>query len=238
MRINKYLASANVASRRKAEEFVLNGRVTVNGKMINSLSTDVAESDIVCVDGVKILINQEKIYVMLNKPKGYITTTSDDRGRKTVIDLLPDNLKALKPVGRLDYDSEGLLLLTNDGEIANRLMHPASQIGKTYIVKIEGEITEGQLAVLRAGVVVEGKRLARCKAKVLDVKDRKTRLEITIFEGKNREIRKMFEAIGFLVIFLKRTHIGELKLSGLNRGEHRFLRSDEILYLKQIAALC
>ena len=234
MRINKFLASANVASRRKAEEIILSGRVTVDGKVITDLATDVSKTNVVCVDGNPVNPQNELVYVMLNKPKGVVSSTSDDRGRKTVIDLLPDNLKHLKPVGRLDYDSEGLLLLTNDGDLTFKLTHPSNEIGKTYIVKIEGEISEGQLAVLRNGVVVEGKRLSKCKAKVLETKDRKTKLEVTIFEGRNREIRKMFEAIGFLVVFLKRTHIADLALTGLNRGEFRILSKDEILYLKSL----
>lgn len=234
MRINKYLASCNLGSRRKVEEFVKNGKIKVNGKVITDLAFDVTENDVVDYDGKKIELDNNLVYIMLHKPKGVVTTTSDERGRKTVIDLLPQELKHLKPIGRLDYDSEGLLLLTNDGNLAFNLTHPSHEVGKVYVVKIEGEIKESQLAVLRAGVVVEGKRLAKCKVKQLDCKDRITKLEITIFEGKNRQIRKMFEAVGFKVIFLKRIQIGNLKLSGINRGEYRYLSQAEINYLKTL----
>jgi len=234
MRINKFLSSCGLGARRKAEELVLAGRVAVNGAVITNLAFDVKNHDGVTLDGVPVSPVENFVYIMMNKPKGYITAASDDRGRKTVMDLLPSDLKFVMPVGRLDYSSEGLLLFTNDGELAQKLTHPSSQIGKTYTVKIEGEISEGQLAVLRAGVVVGGTRYAKCKAKVIECKNRITKLEVTIFEGKNREIRKMFEAVGFLVIFLKRTKIGELKLTGLNRGECRALSASEVAYLKAL----
>lgn len=234
MRINKYLASCNLGSRRKVEEFVKLGKVKVNGKVVSDLAFDVADNAVVEFEGNTVSPNEELTYLMLHKPKGYVTTTSDDRGRKIVMDLLPQEYKNLKPIGRLDYDSEGLLLLTNDGDLAYNLTHPSHEVGKVYVVKIEGEIKESQLAVLRAGVVVEGKRLAKCKVKKLDCKDRITKLEITIFEGKNRQIRKMFEAVGFKVIFLKRTQIGELRLSGVDRGSFRLLNQAEINYLKTL----
>ncbi len=234
MRINKYLASCNLGSRRKVEELIKDGKIKINGKVTKDLAFDVLENDNVEYEGKQLMLDNNLIYVMLHKPKGYITTTSDDKGRKTVLDLLPQNLKHLKPIGRLDYDSEGLLLLTNDGSLAFNLTHPSHEVGKVYIVKIEGEIKESQLAVLRAGVVVEGKRLAKCKVKQLECKNRVTKLEITIFEGKNRQIRKMFEAVGFKVIFLKRIQIGQLKLTGLNRGEYRLLNQAEINYLKTL----
>ena len=221
MRINKYLASANLGSRRKVEEFVRNGEVKVNGKVVCDLAFDVKEKDVVEFRGERV-------------SAGVITSTSDDRGRKTVIDLMPEEYKSLKPIGRLDYDSEGLLLLTNDGDLAFNLTHPSHEVGKTYVAKIEGEIKESQLAVLRAGVVVEGVRLAKCKVRQLECVNRITKLEITIFEGKNRQIRKMFEAVGFKVIFLKRTHIGELALGGLGRGKCRPLSVQEINYLRAL----
>ena len=234
MRINKFLASSGLGSRRKVEELVLNGSVKVNGKVVSSLAFSVEDKDEVEVMGKKIVPNKNLTYIMLHKPKGYITSTSDDRGRKTVIDLLPEEYKNLKPVGRLDYDSEGLLLLTDDGDLAYSLTHPSHEVGKTYVVKIEGLIKESELAVLRAGVVVEGQRLAKCRVKKLEEKDKITKLEMTIFEGKNRQIRKMLEAVGFKVIFLKRTKIGELKLSGVDRGKYRLLSSEEIAYIKSL----
>ena len=234
MRINKYLAECGLGSRRKVESLILDGLVSVNGKVITSLAFSVGDKDEVVYNGQKLTPNKEFSYIMLHKPKGYITSTSDDRGRKTVMDLLPPQFKNLKPVGRLDYDSEGLLILTDDGDLAFNLTHPSHEVGKTYVVKIEGKISEGELAVLRAGVVIEGQRLNKCKVKKLEEKDRITKLEITIFEGKNREIRKMLEAVGYKVIFLKRTHIGLLKLLGVDRGKYRLLSSEEIAYLKSL----
>ncbi|MBQ7452974.1 MAG: rRNA pseudouridine synthase [Clostridia bacterium] len=234
MRINKFLSSAGLGSRRKVEALVNEGRVKVNGEVVDSLVFSVFPKDVVFVDGNEVALPAENVYVMLHKPKGYITAVSDDRGRKTVMDLLPENLKHLKPVGRLDYDSEGLLILTDDGELTYALTHPSHEVGKTYLVKVEGEIKESQLAVLRAGVVVEGKRLAKCKVKLQNYDGHISKLEITIFEGKNRQIRKMFEAVGFKVVFLKRTQIGELRLSGVDRGKYRLLSAIEIEYLKSL----
>ncbi|MBO4569989.1 MAG: rRNA pseudouridine synthase [Clostridia bacterium] len=234
MRINKYLASCGLGSRRKVEELIKEGRVCVDGKVETNLSTDITDKNEVTVDGNVCAPNSEFVYLLLHKPKGYISSVSDDRGRKTVMDLIPKELRFVKPVGRLDYDSEGLLILTNDGDLAFNLTHPSKQIGKTYLVKIEGNITEGQLAVLRNGAVVDGVRLAKCKAKVIENKDNITKLEVTIFEGKNREIRKMFEAVGYLVIFLKRTKIGELTLRGVDRGAYRNLTPSEVAYLKAL----
>ncbi len=234
MRINKFLAECNLGSRRKVEAFVRDGRIKVNGKVVTDLAFSVSENDLVEFDGTKVEPNKTLVYVMLHKPKGYITSTSDNRGRKTVLDLLPQELKFLKPVGRLDYDSEGLLLLTNDGEVAFNLTHPTHEVGKVYVAKVEGEVKESELAVLRAGVVIDGVRLSKCKVKKLDFKDNITKLEITIFEGKNRQIRKMFEAVGFKVVFLKRIQIGLLRLSGVYRGKFRYLTTQEINYIKSL----
>ncbi len=234
MRINKFLAECNLGSRRKVEAFVRDGRIKVNGKVVTDLAFSVSENDLVEFDGTKVEPNKTLVYVMLHKPKGYITSTSDNRGRKTVLDLLPQELKFLKPVGRLDYDSEGLLLLTNDGEVAFNLTHPTHEVGKVYVAKVEGEVKESELAVLRAGVVIDGVRLSKCKVKKLDFKDNITKLEITIFEGKNRQIRKMFEAVGFKVVFLKRIQIGFLRVSGGYRGKFRYLTTQEINYIKSL----
>lgn len=234
MRINKFLAECNLGSRRKVEAFVRDGRIKVNGKVVTDLAFSVSENDLVEFDGTKVEPNKTLVYVMLHKPKGYITSTLDNRGRKTVLDLLPQELKFLKPVGRLDYDSEGLLLLTNDGEVAFNLTHPTHEVGKVYVAKVEGEVKESELAVLRAGVVIDGVRLSKCKVKKLDFKDNITKLEITIFEGKNRQIRKMFEAVGFKVVFLKRIQIGLLRLCGVDRGKFRYLTTQEINYIKSL----
>ncbi|MBQ8468777.1 MAG: rRNA pseudouridine synthase [Clostridia bacterium] len=230
MRINKFLASTGLASRRKSEEYVKQGRITVNGKVITDLAFDVSPKDKVELDG-KTLGTAEHKYIMLHKPKGYITSTSDDKGRKTVMELIPEEYAGVKPVGRLDYDTEGLLLLTNDGELANKLTSPAAEITKTYHVKIEGKISESQLAVMRAGVVIDGIRLKKCKVQITEVGDNWTKLEVKITEGKNRQIRKMFDAVGVNVSFLKRVAIENLKLGGLSRGKTRELHADEIAYL-------
>lgn len=234
MRINKFLAGAGVASRRKSEELIKDGRVKVNGKVVYELSTLVSDKDEVLVDDEPVTVNSDMQYIMMHKPKGYICSVSDERGRKTVIDLLPDNLKHLKPVGRLDYNSEGLLVLTNDGDLTYSLTHPSHQVPKTYIVRVEGEVKEGDLAVLRNGVVIDGERFGKAKVVKKEVKDKITKLEVTITEGKNHEIRRMFEAVGCNVIFLKRMSIGELKLGGVTRGSYRELAVFEVEYLKSL----
>ena len=234
MRINKYLAACGIASRRKCEDIIKEGRVCVNGKVLTDLGFVVGEKDQITVDGNSCVLKQEFDYVMMHKPKGYITSTSDEKGRKTVIDLLPEKYKKLKPVGRLDFDSEGLLLFTDDGDLAFALTHPSHEITKTYVIKVEGQVKESQLAVVRAGVVIDGVRLSKCKAKVLEKDEKTTKIEVVISEGKNRQVRKMFEAVGLNVCFLKRTKIGELRLGGISRGECRPLTEQEILYLKSL----
>ncbi len=235
MRINKFLSSAGLGSRRKCEEFVNAGRVTVNGKVCKNLAFDVAEGDKVTLDGAVVCPVQNFVYLMMHKPKGYLTTVSDDRGRKTVMDLLPDEYKNLKPVGRLDYNSEGLLLFTNDGNVAEKLLKPEKKIVKTYLVKVEGEVQKSHIIEMQKGVtLIDGTSFLGCNVKVLEVKNRKTRLEVQLVEGKNREIRKIFAHFGFNVIFLKRVAIGKIRLGGLTRGTCRLLRSSELLYLKSL----
>ena len=232
MRINKFLASCGLGSRRKCEQMVLDGRVSVDGKPVCSLSFDVLPRSTVEVDGQPVSA-KEFLYVMMFKPKGFVTTKNDDKGRKTVMDLLPKEWQHLNPIGRLDYDTEGLLLFSNDGELANALLHPSSEIEKTYVAKIEGTIVESELAVLRAGVVIDGKRTEPAKVRVTKVEKGKTTLELVIHEGRNRQIRKMFEAIGKQVVFLKRTGFGPILLGGLSRGKARLLRTKEIVALSE-----
>lgn len=236
MRINKYIAASGLCSRRAAEEYVLSGKVKVNNKTITDLATDVDETnDTVTIDGRKIVPVSRKIYILFYKPKGCISSLKDEKGRKTIMDYLKDfESKKIFPVGRLDYDTEGLLLLTNDGELSNKLTQPINEIPKTYVAKIEGEIAESDLASLRKGVTVDGVKLKRCKIKVLEKEEKFTRLEITIYEGKNREIHKMFEAVGKNVCFLKRIKIGDLKLGGLGRGAYRYLTDKEVDYLNRL----
>ena len=235
MRINKFLASAGFASRRKCEEFILDGRVSINGNVIKNLAVDVLEKDKVCLDGKPVVLPSKYTYLMMHKPKGYLTTVSDDRSRKTVMDLLPENLKMLKPVGRLDYNSEGLLLFTNDGDVAQSVMRPAKQVVKTYSVKVEGEVTSRDAQEMEKGVeTINGEKFLPCKVKIQEIKNRKTKLEVQITEGKNREIRKIFDKFGYNVIFLKRVSIGTIKLGGLTRGTCRLLKPSEIEYLKSL----
>ncbi len=234
MRLNKFLAECGVCSRRKADEIIAEGRVTVNRKTVSEMGFDVDEKkDVVYLDGKKIVPVTHYEYIMFNKPKGCVTTMSDDKGRKTVYDFIGRE-KRLVPVGRLDYDSEGLLLFTNDGELTHKLTHPSNEIPKTYVVKIEGEISESDMATLRKGVTVNGVKYSRCKVKFTGEENGLSRLEVVIFEGKNREIRRMFEAVEKNVVFLKRVAIGDLRLGGLSRGGFRELNEFEVDYLKRL----
>lgn len=232
MRINKYLAEKGIASRRHADEMIAADRVTING-VIATLGASVEEGDVVCLDG-EIISDTEKQaeYYLMNKPKGVVCTVSDDRGRKTVMDLLPEGVGRVFPVGRLDYATEGLLILTNDGDLAFRLTHPTAEIPKTYMAKIEGTLTEKELNPIRSGVEIDGVLTKKCKAHIVETNKAYTKVHVTITEGRNRQVRRMFEAIGKNVEFLKRVSIGQLKLKGLNRGEIRPLTEIEIAYLK------
>ena len=235
-RLNKYLASCGAASRRGADKLIQDGRVRVNGKVVTELGTSVNPSnDSVTVDGVRVKPVAEYTYIMLYKPKGCITTVNDELGRKTVYDYLTDiDVPHLVPVGRLDYDTEGLLLLTNDGDLTFSLTHPSHEVEKTYIVKVEGEMPEHKLAQLRKGVVIDGVKTNRSRVKLLEYKDGISRLRVSITEGRNRQVRKMFEAVEREVIFLKRIAVGELRLGGLARGAYRYLTDAEIAYLKSL----
>lgn len=232
MRINKYLAACGIASRRECDKLIADGKVTVNGK-IAQIGLDVNADDEVKIDGKPVSVKKNEYYI-LNKPKGYLSTVNDDKGRKTVIDLLPENIGRIYPVGRLDYDSEGLLILTTDGELAQHLMHPSNEVPKTYLVKIEGTLTENALNPIRSGIEVDGYVTKKCKAHIVETNKNYTKVHITITEGKNREIRKMFAAIGKEVMLLKRIKIGEITLRGLDRGAYRKLTKEEIAYLMNI----
>lgn len=235
MRINKYLAECGVASRRAADEMIKTGRVSVNGKIMTEPGYDVViDNDTVKVDGRKVKLITRYTYMMLNKPKGCICSASDELHRKTVYDYLRTN-KKLDCVGRLDYDSEGLLLLTNDGDLLYRLTHPAFEVPKTYIVKIEGTLSDDERTRWSEGLTLgDGTRTAPASVNVLGQEGNLTRLEVTLREGKNREIRRMAEALGKTVTFLKRTAIGDLKLGGLGRGASRYLTGKEVSYLKNL----
>lgn len=234
MRINKFLADNGIASRRHADEMIASGKVKINGKTA-TLGENVEDDDVIEVNGQVIshTEKQEKYYIM-NKPKGVVCTVSDDRGRKTVMDFLPEGVGRLFPVGRLDYETEGLLLLTNDGDLAFRLTHPMNEIAKTYMAKIEGTMTEQDLNRIRSGIELDGVMTKKCKAHIVQTHKEYTKVHITITEGKNRQVRRMFEAIGRTVLLLKRVQIGNLKLQGLDRGQVRELTEAEILQIKSI----
>lgn len=233
MRINKYLADCGVGSRRECDKLIADGLVKINDK-IATLGSDVKENDHVTVRGKRVGDKQSLVYVMLHKPKGYVTTAKDDLGRKTVLDLVGDIKQRIYPVGRLDYDTEGLLLLTNDGDMANRLTHPRNEVNKTYIARISGQLTEAERRTLEKGVLLDGVKTAPAKVKILEKDEHHTRVEVTIHEGRNRQVKRMFETVGKEVEFLKRVSIGELRLGGLKRGTYRYLHDDEIEYLKNL----
>lgn len=232
MRINKFLAAAGVASRRACDKIIGEGRVTVNGKKA-AAGMEVNDGDEVFFDGNRV-VPQKNEYYILNKPKGYICSVSDDRGRKTVLDLMPRNVGRIYPVGRLDYDSEGLLILTTDGELAQKLTKPSSEVPKTYLVKVEGTLKEADLNPIRSGIEIDGYMTKKCKAHIVETNKAYTKVHITLTEGKNREIRKMFAAIGKEVQLLKRIKIGDLNLSGLDRGAYRKLSKAEVEYLQSL----
>lgn len=198
------------------------------------MGDDVRQGDRVCVDGKDVARKAEHEYYLLNKPKGYVCTVKDDKDRKTVMQLLPENAGHVYPVGRLDYDTEGMLLLTDDGELAFRLTHPMNEIPKTYLVKVEGSVDERSLAKLRSGVELDGKLTGKSRVKVIETNKKFTKMHVTITEGRNRQIRRMFEEVGKQVIFLKRIRIGEMGLGSLERGKVRRLTADEIYYLKNL----
>lgn len=232
MRINKFLAERGIASRRQADKMIEAYRVTINGTLA-SLGDNVEEGDEVAVDGRVLSFEDVKLeYYIMNKPKGYVCTVSDDRGRKTVMDLLPEGIGRVFPVGRLDYATEGLLLFTNDGDLAFRLTHPTTEVPKTYMARIEGTLTEKDLNPIRSGVELDGVLTKKCKAHIVETNKAYTKVHVTITEGRNRQVRRMFEAIGKNVEFLKRVSIGQLKLKGLDRGQMRPLTETEIAYLK------
>lgn len=234
MRINKFLAECGVCSRRAADKLIEEGAVKVNG-IICEIGQDIDEfSDSVLVNGKKINLPNTFEYYIMNKPKGYVCTVKDDRNRKTVMDLLPENVKRVVPVGRLDYDSEGLLLFTNDGELTFKLTHPKNEIPKTYLVRTEKPVSEKDINALRQGVIIDGVKTKKCNVRFIESTKTGSKLHITITEGKNRQIRKMIEAIGNNVDFLKRIKIGDLTLTGLNRGETRKLTNSEIEYLRML----
>lgn len=233
VRLQKYMADCGIASRRKSEELIAAGKVKVNGKTAMIGDKVDPKRDQVTVDGRKVRKDQEVRYIMLHKPRGFISTMSDEMDRKCVAQLVADVGTRVYPVGRLDRDSEGLLLFTNDGEFANNMMHPSKHVSKIYRVTIRPDITDEQVAQMMAGILIDGKKTLPADVKVLQQFDDRTVLEVTLCEGRNRQIRKMCEALGLEVARLKRTAIGPVKLGMLQQGKWRDLTPQEVASLKR-----
>lgn len=234
-RLQKVIANAGYASRRKAEELIKDGRVKVNNVIITEMGYKVSSSDTITLDG-KALTYESKVYILLYKPRGVVTTTNDDKERKTVLDLI-DIKERIYPVGRLDYDTTGVLLLTNDGELTNLLIHPSNNIEKVYVAKIKGIITKDDLYKLSKGVFIDGVKTSNAFAKLekIDKHNNVSYVKLTIHEGKYHQVKKMFEAIGYDVLKLKRENFAFLNLSGLKSGEYRYLTTHEV---KKLYSLC
>lgn len=230
-RVQKVIANSGICSRRKAEELILAGKVEVNGKVITELGVKVSDKDTISVDG-KLINKEEHVYFLLNKPRGVITSTSDDKGRTTVVNLI-DTDKRIYPVGRLDYDTTGALILTNDGEFANLMMHPKNEIDKVYLAKVEGIATGKEVKRLETGVDIDGMKLASSRVKIKKINKEKEEsfIELTIHEGKNHQVKKMLEAVGLPVIKLTRERIAFLTVDKLKSGEYRKLSNKEISQL-------
>lgn len=236
IRLQKYMAENGIASRRKCEEYILDGKVTVNGGVVKELGTKIMpEKDIITFEGKEIKIQNKLVYILLNKPIDYVTTAKDQFGRKTVLDLITGIKERIVPVGRLDMYTSGALLLTNDGEFTYRVTHPKHEIDKTYVATVRGQIKSEDVKQLEKGVLVDDYITKPAKVKVLKIEETKniSRVAITIHEGKNREVRKMCEAVGYSVIALHRTKIGNLSVKDLKIGEWRYLSQKEIETLKK-----
>lgn len=234
-RLQKVLAEYGIASRRKCEQLILEGKVKVNGILITELGTKVDKfCDEIELDGNKLISLDEKVYVLLNKPMGYITSVKDQFNRPVVTDLLKSLKIRIYPVGRLDYDTEGLLILTNDGNLAYRLTHPKHQVNKKYIALVSGVVQDEDVEKFKAGLFIDDYKTAPAILEILKKNKNTSLITVTIHEGKNRQVRKMCEAIGHEVIHLKRISMGNIILGELASGEYRFLNKEEITYLKTL----
>lgn len=235
MRLNKYIASAGICSRRKADELIAAGNVKVNGAVMREMGYDVQEGELVEVNGRRIQPEQQKkVYVAVNKPWGMVTTMEDEHNRATVADLVKDIPERLFPVGRLDYNTTGLLLMTNDGDLAFRLTHPRHEVYKTYVATVAGILSDARLTMLRRGVDIGGFITSPAQVRILRQNPRSTVVEIAIREGKNRQVRKMFNAVGNQVQELQRVAIGDIRLGHMQEGHYRKLTREEIDYLKSL----
>lgn len=234
VRIQKIIADSGYCSRRKAETLITDGRVKLNGRPVKLGDKADIRNDLISIDGKNISVNTNLRYIMINKPRGYVTTMSDDRGRKTITDLTKGIAERVYPIGRLDKISEGLLLMTNDGVFANEVMHPSNSVSKTYRVTIKDRISEENIAKLMSGVEIDDKLTLPCVIHVLAEEAERTVLQFIIKEGRNRQIRKMCETVGAEIIRLKRTNIGNLKLGMLKPGEYRDLTDEEMRGLRRL----
>ena len=237
MRINKYIASCGVASRRKAEEIILAKRVKVNGKTVEELSFNIDENnDVVEIDGQRIGLNEESVYIVLNKPEGYITTVKDQFDRPSVLDLVSDIKERVYPIGRLDYETSGLLILTNDGDLTYKLTHPKHEVDKTYMAIVKGIPTKEELKNFEEGLYIEDYKTAPAKIKVVKKDEEKNYAicQIKIHEGRNRQVRKMCRAINHPVMRLRRVAMGKITLKDTEVGKYRHLSNEEVEYLKTI----
>lgn len=231
MRLNKYIASSGICSRRKADELIIQGSISVNGKKVTELGFQVGEKD-------KVFINNELIrpkkheYYRFYKPTGYITSADDEKGRKIIYDILPETMHKLKPVGRLDKDSSGLIILTNDGELINELTHPSIKVPKVYIVSVDGKVHLHHLEKMAQGIEIEKGKIAYAESQIIESTSKKTTLQVVLYQGLNRQIRKMFEYLGFEVVSLKRVQHATITLEGLKKGQFKPIKPQQIKELK------
>lgn len=233
-RLQKYMAKCGVASRRKCEEIIQQGRVKVNDNIVTEMGYKIdTKADVVKVDNDIIKTEENKVYIALNKPVGYISTVKDERGRKTILDLV-DIPERVYPIGRLDYDSSGLLLITNDGEVFNKIIHPREVINKVYLVEVEGQITKEDAVKFHKGIDIGGYITAPAKLEIIHNKKSTSEIKVTIHEGKNRQVRRMCGAIGHPVISLNRESIGNINLNDLPLGKWRYLTNEEIKYINNL----
>lgn len=232
MRINRYIAQSGICSRRKADEYILQGRVKVNGTVITMLGFEIRKKDKVTLDDK--LIRADKLeYYKFYKPAGYITTKSDEKNRKTIYDILPENYRHLNPVGRLDKDSSGLIIMTNDGALAYELTHPSIKVAKTYIVKVDAKLKDEELNKLTEGIEIEKGKIAYCDWSIIEESKTETIFEIILYQGLNRQIRKMFEFLGHNVLNLKRIRHANIELTGLKKGQIKPIKPRQIKELAQ-----
>lgn len=237
-RLQKFLARAGIASRRQAEDYIRQGLIQVNGQVVSEMGQKIdPDKDVVSYKGKEVAVKQELLYILLNKPLNVVTTLKDPQGRKKVTDLLQGIKTRIYPVGRLDYNTEGLLLLTNDGELAYRLTHPKYKVKKTYRVKVQGILSQASVEILRQGVTLDDGPTMPAEVRVISRGRDVTSLEISIHEGRNRQVRRMCEAVGHSVTALKRISFGALELKELKPGEFRFLEEKEITDLKRACRL-